>query len=329
MFIGYDYCQSISLIELVLEVKMEAKHLVFFKRTAELENMTKAAENLMVSQPFLSRSIAELESELGVKLFDHVGRGIVLNPCGKAFYKRVINIINEVEDAKKEVRDIDFVQQSQVRVVTNVSLYMPGLFKLIGESNADLKIYQQSAKRRSIVRMLKNGQTDYAICCPPLEEEVDFETVILCFEPGVIIYPEGHWLKDYYEITFSEIENETFISVAKGYGTRDAIDIYFDQLGMNPKIAIETGDTSSVFKYVEQGLGIAAVPFSIALMEPAFKTNFARIPGDIGSNLSLSWRKNQYKNDTSRMFIAKTKEYFDLLTQYRQKIESEELHNIK
>lgn len=308
---------------------MEAKHLVFFKRTAELENMTKAAENLMVSQPFLSRSIAELESELGVKLFDHVGRGIVLNPCGEAFYKRVVNIFNEVEDAKKEVRDIDFVQQSHIRVVTNVSLYMPGLFKMIAESNADLEIFQQSAKRRSIVRMLKNGQTDYAICCPPLEEDIDLETVILCFEPGVIIFPEGHWLKDYDEITFSEIENETFISVAKGYGTRDAVEIYFEQLGMNPKIAIETGDTSSVFKYVEQGLGIAAVPFSMVLKEPAFKSNYVRIPGEVGSCLSLSWRKNQYKNNTSRMFIAKTKDYFDLLTQFRLESEKKELHSIK
>ncbi|MEG1241641.1 MAG: LysR family transcriptional regulator [Oscillospiraceae bacterium] len=297
---------------------MESKHLLFFKKTAELENMTKAAESLTVSQPFLSRSIAELESELGVKLFDHVGRGIVLNPCGKAFYNRVVNIANEVEDAKKEVRDMDFISQSQIRVVTNVSLYMPGLFKLIEESNPEIKISQHSADRRTIVKMLRDGRVDYAICSPPLDENLDFETYILGFEPGVIIYPQGHWLKDYKEITFSEIENETFISVANGYGARDAVEKQFEELNIHSKIAIETGDTSSVFRYVSYGLGIAAVPFSMVLKEPEYQNRYVKLIPSVGAELSLSWRKNQYKNASGRVFIAKTKEYFDLLEQTRR-----------
>ena len=65
---------------------MELKQLSFFKRTAELEHMSRAAEELLVSQPYLSKTISDLEGELGAPLFDHKGRNIVLNYCGKAFY---------------------------------------------------------------------------------------------------------------------------------------------------------------------------------------------------------------------------------------------------
>ena len=68
---------------------MEMKHLIFFKTVAELEHMTKAAKQLDVAQPFISKTITELATELGVPLFDHVGRRIRLNSFGKLFYTRV------------------------------------------------------------------------------------------------------------------------------------------------------------------------------------------------------------------------------------------------
>ncbi len=55
---------------------METRYLIWFKKLAETENMTRAAEELFISQPHLSKCINERESELGVKLFDRVGRGI-------------------------------------------------------------------------------------------------------------------------------------------------------------------------------------------------------------------------------------------------------------
>ncbi len=55
---------------------MEIRYLIWFKKLAETENMTRAAEELFISQPHLSKCINEMESELGVKLFDRVGRGI-------------------------------------------------------------------------------------------------------------------------------------------------------------------------------------------------------------------------------------------------------------
>ena len=292
---------------------MELKQLLYFMRTAELENMTKAAEDMLVSQPYISKTISELEEDFGVSLFDHVGRSIALNRCGNALYRRTVNIFNEIEDAKKEIQNISLSQQARLTIVTNISQYMPGLIELITEANPDLKIRLLTAKRRDIIRMLMNGEADFALCSPPIEDNNELQTMHLSYELGVIIYPEGHWLKDYEEISFEELKDENFISVAQGYGARDALDSYFSNLGLTHNIMIETADTGSVFRYVEKGLGIAAVPLSIVLKESSFKNSYSVLPNQAGGDIALTWRSNQYISDSGNLFIEKCKEFFNIL----------------
>lgn len=292
---------------------MTTKQLVFFKRTAELENMTQAAEDLLVSQPFLSRQITGLETEIGVKLFDHVGRRIVLNSCGKAFYRRVVNIFNEADDAVREARDIFNAQITKLTIVTNVSLYMPSLLKMLADSDQELVISQYSNRRSKIEKLIHTGEVDFAICCPPLEPSRDLETIDLRYEPGVIIYPSGHWLENVDEVDIGDIKNETFISVSRGFGTRDVIDAYMQKENLSPKILIETTDTSSVFKYVEKGIGIAFVAYSQVLTEPRFRNNYTRIKGDIGGKVALTWKRSRYISEAGKLFIEKSKTFFDSL----------------
>lgn len=290
---------------------MNMKQLLFFKQTAELENMTKAAEELMVSQPFLSRVLSELQAELGIKLFDRKGRNIVLNLCGKAFYKRVINIFNEIDDAVNEVRDLYEVQLTKISIVTNVSLYLPGLLKLIAGSNPDLSINQHSAENKKIKEMILSGSADFGICCPAIEPCHGLNSIGLYYETGVIIYPKGHWLEKMKEVDIDAIREEQIISVSSGYGTRAVLDNFIAQENMTPlKILIETTDTSSIFKYVENGIGIAFVPLSQLSGHPQFKNNFSRLKNNLRGQITLVWRNGLYINKTRELFIEKTKEYF-------------------
>lgn len=189
---------------------MELRHLWYFKRVAELEHLTKAANDLFVSQSHLSHVIIELESELGVQLFDRVGRGIQLNPCGREFYHDVVKLFNGFEDARRKIQEIYKRQATQLTIVTNVSTYMPGLLKANKNDSPNLNIQQYSAKRRKIIRMMLDGDADFAICCPMLTEEPDLETLLIHTENGVIIYPKDHWLKERTSVSLLELKNENF-----------------------------------------------------------------------------------------------------------------------
>ncbi|UUZ90022.1 LysR family transcriptional regulator [Paenibacillus sp. P25] len=85
---------------------MEWQQLEYFQTVARMEHMTRASEYLSVSQSALSRSIARLESELGVPLFDRQGRSITLNRYGQLFLKRVQRILKEYEEGRLEIQDL-------------------------------------------------------------------------------------------------------------------------------------------------------------------------------------------------------------------------------
>lgn len=296
---------------------MELRHLMYFKRVAELENITKAANELFVSQSHLSHVIIDLETELGVPLFDRVGRGIQLTLCGKEFYHDIVNLNNGLEDSKKRVLALHKRQLTQLTVVTNVSTYMPGLLKAIKLSYPNLTIQQYSAKRRTIIRMLLDGSADFAICCPMILEEPDLESLLLRNEAGVVVYPENHWLKDKKTVSFSELIDEDFINVSVGYGTRDGQDMYFKKAGFVPKNSIETNDTPSIFSYVKDGLGIALAPKTITLQNSDFKNQYIEIDEAPSATIGLTWNKNHYISEAGRTFFETAIDYFSALDETR------------
>jgi DNA-binding transcriptional LysR family regulator len=85
---------------------MDLLQLKYFQTVARSEHMTRAAEELHISQPSLSKVISNLEEDLGVPLFERIGRQIKLSHFGKAFLSRVERIFLELEDGKRELSDM-------------------------------------------------------------------------------------------------------------------------------------------------------------------------------------------------------------------------------
>lgn len=292
---------------------MELKHLRFFKRTAELQHMTKAASELQISQPFLSRAIAELEEDLGVKLFDHVGRGIVLNDCGKAYYERISAVFRELEDARREVNEMSNRVGNSLTIVTSSGMYVPKLLERLRRTDEGILVHVYSAPQHKIARILENGQVDYAISCPPVEER-GIDTELLMQEEGAIIYPAGHWLSGCKAVTLHQIADEPFVCGAPGYGTRVATDMFFSQYGITMNLAVETTDTRAIFDYVESGAGISITGKSIVLQNDKFKNQFASIDPPLGAGVGLSRLPGRYQTRATQVFLEVVREYFNDLS---------------
>ena len=295
---------------------MEIRHLLYFKRVAEVEHLTKAANDLFISQSHLSHVIIELENELGVKLFDRVGRGISLTPCGREFHHDVVKLLYEFDDAKKKAQEIFKRQSTQLTIVTNVSTYMPGLLKRNKRDSPNLNIQQYSAKRRRIIRMLLDGDADFAICCPILSEEPELESLLLHTELGVIVYPADHWIHNRACVAFMELKDENFISVSSGYGTRDMQDIYFREAGISVNSSVETTDTSSIYNFVKDGLGIALAPKTMTRLHPDFEHQFVELLEAPTATIGLTWRKDHYLSEAGKAFFETTKNFFKELSVY-------------
>lgn len=288
---------------------MERIQLLFFAKAAEYEHMTHAAEELNVSQPYLSNSIAELEAELGVKLFDRVGRGVRLNAYGEILYRYTSQLFSMQEDLLRELQEAKSSARNQLTIGTNASMYMPGLLARIQTCLPNTKIHLYMLTVKQISKQLAKGELDFAIVGPRAPERFFNECLIA--DRGIIVYPQNHWLKERREVSLKELENEVFISTRPGYAMADVVDEYFREHDIKMKNCIETADTNSALQFVRAGIGIAMAAGSLIRSEPYFRENYVEI-SDFGilGRTYLVWRKGQYLDRTSKQFMEVTRAYF-------------------
>lgn len=288
---------------------MDVSHLYYFKCVAETEHITNAAKKLYVSQAHLSRVIADLEREVGVPLFDRIGRGIALNESGRIFYRSVVEMIGTFNRAKHNAQEAYLSKKFQLAVATNAAAYMPDLLTRLVRQSPNLTVRQYSASRGHIIGMLKNGTADFAIVAPPIDD-IELECLELFDETPVVVCSRGHWLEGFNRVPLAEIIHEPFVGVMKGYGARDTMDRVYESSGLIPTFAIETGDSSSVLRFVSNGLGIALCPKSLIIREPYFKDHFIELEEEVPCILGLIWMKGRSFQESDDIFLQETVDYF-------------------
>lgn len=99
---------------------MDLLQLRYFQAVARREHISQAAEELRVAQPSVSRTIARLEKELGVPLFDRRGRQVRLNSYGVAFLRRVDRALSELDEARRELSDAAGLGHGRVTVAAEI-----------------------------------------------------------------------------------------------------------------------------------------------------------------------------------------------------------------
>ena len=300
---------------------MDINHLRYFALAAELEHITKAADQLMVSQPFLTKIINQLEEELEVNLFDHIGRNIRLNEYGRKYYIRVKGILRELENAKTEILEMSGRAKLTITIVTNTAGYMPSLLARFHKTYPDLTIVQISSERNQIVKALQTGAADYALSAPPLEEdkELSIRTEVVMRDEALVLFSPGHPLRGKSRVSVADIEQQNLITAPVGYGIRDGLDIHFKRRGVHPQIVIETNDTSAIPDYVQAGLGYGCLSRALMSQAPELLKECSEfIETDIDTAVALSWCDKQYKTKTHLLFHKFLKDYFaELEKQYR------------
>lgn len=284
---------------------MEKKHLAFFCKAAEYEHITRAAEALMVSQPFVTKTIAELEDELGVKLFEKVGRGIRLNDMGRLYYETILSLKQQLLDANKQIHELSERRRKTVSLVSNVNSYIPGFLANFKKNQSEISIYHTMAGRDNIFNMLVEGKVDFAVCCPPIPDNEKFHIkgCVMREEWARIICPPQHPLLRKRAISIFDLDGCDMICSPIGYGIRDAFDEHSKAMKIYPNYVIETIDTSAIPQLVMSGLGVAGIPAAVAEENPALK-QFCRPIAEKGvtGKIGLNWNENRFKTKASEVF---------------------------
>jgi len=143
----------------------------YFQVVARLENVTRAAEELYIAQPSLSKTITRLEESVGVPLFERQGRRIRLNHFGKTFLKRVERSLNELEEGQREVADLAGLERGSVTVGATASPQLPHIFReyLTLHPHVNFR-FLQVTQHPEVQERLMNGEIDLCISTLPIDQ---------------------------------------------------------------------------------------------------------------------------------------------------------------
>ena len=237
-----------------------------FLVVARLRSLTRAAEELFTSQPAITRTIKNLENELGTKLFSRSKKGVELTREGEILFDHVESAFNLLEKGEREIASSTSLSKGSISIGTTITALDEFLFDFIEEFRRHypgirLKLNTQSSDKT--ISSLRQGSVDIAFVTTPFKQYPDLkQTKLKSFENIVIC---GSEFKELQKGTFSlsELSHYPFVYLSAAMQLREYTDEVFAKEGAKVEPLIELDGASMIMPMVEKNLGISIVPKSL------------------------------------------------------------------
>jgi DNA-binding transcriptional LysR family regulator len=285
---------------------MELRHLRYFQAVAEELHFGIAAKKLNMAQPPLSQQIKQLETELGVKLFERTKPQIQLTPAGQEFLERIRSIFSDVETAVKETRRVARGEKGKISIGFVVSAsydLLPTVIRAYRSEYPEVDVELRELTTLEQIEALIQGHLHVGFLRTPIEED-GIEVQVLCREEFVIALPETHPASEKNVVDLNTLRNESFIMFPRQMGPHhyDEIIALFRRAGFSPRIVLEAVQMQTIINLVSSGIGLAIVPGSVTtLQRPGIV--YRPLRETTWFDVAIAWRKND-ENPLVQNFLS-------------------------
>lgn len=292
---------------------MELLQLHYFRIVAQFEHITKAAESLKIAQPSLSKTISRLEEHVGVPLFERKGRQIRLNPYGRVFLQRVERIFAELEEGKREVRDMAGLASGSILLAASISNVLPELLSAFLERYPKVQFRQVLEPTAVMKRMLEDGEIDLCLTSAPIEGE-GLEWRALRTDAIGVCVPDRHPLAGRERVSLIELKDESFIGLRPGYWFRDLTDQMCMKAGFKPHTIIEVEESDAIVNLFQKGIGVTFLPEMSWSKRAHLMPNRLKIADpDFQVTMGIAWSNHHYLSAAARQFRQFVMDYYEKL----------------
>ncbi|MGX9135451.1 LysR family transcriptional regulator [Rummeliibacillus sp. JY-2-4R] len=282
----------------------------YFQVTAKHEHLTRAADELNISQPALSKMISKLEENLGYELFDRVGRNIKLNNFGESYLGTVEKIFLSLQEGEAELDQLAGKENNIISIAVTIPTILPELLGEFNKMHPEARFKQRQVIPSHIKKLIETGEIDLCISTQPVFGD-DIMWLPLIEEEIQMAVPLTHSLANKKEISLKQLCDEPFIVMPKGYQFREMTELFCMKAGFYPKIMFEGEETGITYQLVEQGIGIAFYP-TILSAERIQKINMAKlkiVEPKCSRTVGLVWNKNRIQSKMLEHFIQFTETF--------------------
>ncbi len=286
---------------------MELNSLRQFLVVARLEHLSRAADELRVAQPSLSRTIARLESELGAPLFDRSGR-LRLNDAGRLFRDHVDRALGELEAGRRAVAATASGGAGTVRLASETFLTLTGPLAAYKRAHPAVEIQLHWSPAEDMARRLRAQDVDLCVTSQPIHA-AGLESARLFEEAVGVAMRLDHPLAGRASVSVDDLADQPFITARKGHWIRRLLDRLFAARDQAPRIVCESDEPSAIAELIGAGLGIGLVPaFALRGAPPgAAPGGVAWLPvdsPDCRRTVTLHWSADGHLPTAARLMRA-------------------------
>lgn len=282
---------------------MEIRQLSYFVKAAELLHFTEAAAAVYITQSTLSQQIKLLEQELGLPLFDRLGKQVRLTEAGKVFLTHARRILLNVEKGKQAIADLNNLVTGELRIGVTyafTSLILPVL-PVFTKRYPSLKINLEYGAPEILENKLKQSELDLILAFHNQNNDPDFDLQPLSKSDIVMVVSKKNPLAKMESISLKDILSRNLILPAKGFSSRNFVDELFEQRKIKPAIKIEMNDMHSLLSLVQNSDEISIINEKALIGWE----KLAAIPIS-GRKLTrqsyIIWHKGAYRNKAAVIF---------------------------
>lgn len=250
---------------------MKLDQLRSFEAVARVGHFTRAAEELYLAQPSLSRQIAALEADLGTELFNRGPTGAALTDAGELLLPLARRMLGDARTAREQMDELAGLHRGRVRLGAPPTLCVSLVADVLAEFRAEhpgIALHVMEAGSRFLMDALDEGALDLALVVTRGEGVAasGVELTPLLSEELVVVFSADSPGPE--EITLKELAQIPHVAFNRSYDLRVATDAAFSANGLEPVIAVEGAEMDAVLRFVERGLGVAVVPAMVVIDRP-------------------------------------------------------------
>lgn len=234
------------------------RQLRVFTEVAKHLSFARAAEVLHLTPPAVTMQVKELESHVGMPLFERQGRQVSLTTVGEymlVYARRIVSTLKDAEDAAARLQRLE-VGMLTICMVSTAKYFLPKLLAGFQREHEGIETRLAVGNREQLVKMLHGNEVDIAIMGrPPTELATRAEP--FAAHPHVFVAPTDHPLLKVPHPTVDMLRPYGFISRERGSGTRAALEKFLEKSRMEPRVVMEMASNETIKQAVMAGMGIS------------------------------------------------------------------------
>lgn len=238
------------------------RQLHVFLSVAQTRNFSRSGDVIGLTQPAVSRSITELEAQLGLQLVNRTTREVELTDAGQSLATRLPRVLDDLEATLLEVADMATERRGRVRVASSPTLsanLMPECIAHCEHTHPGMEMVLIDRVQNATLASVLSGEVDFGVVIDPDEREA-LTTETILTEPFCLACPPDHRLARKRKVQWSDLAGESLVLLDHASGSRRLIDLALADQNVRCTIAQEVGHPTTIFRMLEAGLGVSVIP---------------------------------------------------------------------